>query len=136
MVGPGVEMLPDPRGDRCLVAPGDDRIDQCVRAAAGKIVVAPAEPAKVLDVVGGLQVEAARVQSRQPARLGRDRTRALQRARARAAFPGPRISRARTVCSTGTKYGWAPSAAVAASSSIRGRNAASTTGTCSLGGGD
>ena len=113
MVGAGVEMLLDSRGDRCLIAPRDDRIDQCVRAAAGKIIVAPTEPAKVLDVVGSLQVEAARVQSCQPARFGRDRTRALQRAPERGAFPG-RGSRGRaTVCSTGTKYGWAPSAAVA-----------------------
>jgi hypothetical protein len=40
----------------------------------------------------------------------------------------PRISRARAVCSGGTKYGCAPFVFCAASSSIFGRSAAITSG--------
>ena len=47
--------------------------------------------------------------------------------------PAPSASRATAVCSTGTKYGWAPAAFSSASSSIFGPRAASTRGGGSAG---
>ena len=45
MVGAGVPMLLDAGADRVLVAPGDDRVDKPVGAAAGEVVVAEARAA-------------------------------------------------------------------------------------------
>ena len=44
MVGAGVPMLLDAGADRGFVAPGDDRVDKTVGAAAGNIGVAEALP--------------------------------------------------------------------------------------------
>ena len=42
MVGAGVPVLLDAGADRALVAPGDDRVDKAVGAAAGEVGVAKA----------------------------------------------------------------------------------------------
>src|SRR5690349_1688003 len=42
MIGPGVPMLLDAPADRGLVAPGDDRINQAIRPAAGQVGIGEA----------------------------------------------------------------------------------------------
>src|SRR5262249_25628857 len=51
VIGAGGEMGVDPRADRFLIAPGDDRVDEAVGAAAGKVALPEAEPAPAIDVV-------------------------------------------------------------------------------------
>src|SRR5581483_7172291 len=53
-----LEVVAHARDDRVLVAPRDDRVDEPVRAAAFEVLVLEAEPAQVLAVVRGAEVEA------------------------------------------------------------------------------
>jgi hypothetical protein len=50
-------VFPDPGGDRVLVAPDHDGVDQFVAAAAGEIALFPAELAQVVQVVRQGQVQ-------------------------------------------------------------------------------
>src|SRR5207237_766669 len=56
MFGAGVVMCLHSCGDGFLVAPDDQRIDQPVGTATGKVVLGEAEPPEVVGVVGQHEV--------------------------------------------------------------------------------
>ena len=109
MVRAGGVVRVDPRLDRVLVAPRDDRVDEPVGAAVGEVVVAEAEAAQVVRVVGQRR-------GRSPWPAGRWRAPSAGSVSSTtfcsgsSSASGPRCSRANAVCSTGTKYGCAPAA--------------------------
>jgi hypothetical protein len=82
-------------------APGDDRVDQAIAAAAGDVRLGEAEGEEVPHVVGKPEI-GCHVGAGGRARLRRvgleaDGLLGCEK------LPGPRISRARAVCSGGTK---------------------------------
>ena len=92
---------------------------------SGEVGLVEAVPQQVVRVVR--QPEVARhVFDRELDGRGRGRRRSRPSARAPAACPGRGSGARAAVCSTGEKYGWAPSAALAASRSIFGPRAAIT----------
>ena len=101
MVGTGVVVGGDGCGNGLGVTPGDHRVDQPVAPAPADVVVAEAEGAQVLRVVGQAEVGAGVAPGQLPGpgrvRLEDDGDLGRQQG------PGPRMSRARAVCSTGTK---------------------------------
>ena len=56
VVGAGIVMRLHARGDRLLVAPGDQGVDQPVGATVGEVVLGEAEPQEVVGVVRQHQV--------------------------------------------------------------------------------
>ena len=97
------------------VAAGHDGVDQTVAAAVGEVVLAETESHQVVHVVRRAQVDRHSLASRSRAPWHRSVSSTTICSGARIAS-GPRISRACAVCSTGTKYGCAPSARSADSS--------------------
>ena len=101
----------------------DHRVDQTVAPTAANVVVAVAECPQVVGIVGKVQV-CGSIPRELPGpcrfRLEHDSHPSTR------SVPGPRMPRARMVCSTGTKYGSCPAARSEASWSMRGPRAAST----------
>ena len=57
MVGAGLAVLARPVGDRPLVTPGDQRVDEAVTAGGGDVGVAEPVTAPVVDLVGQPEVD-------------------------------------------------------------------------------
>jgi hypothetical protein len=126
-------MLAETTREGLLIAPGDERIDQPIAPAAREVVVPEAEAPHALLVVRQPQVEAAGLASHAP----RLRRLALEEDFLLDAQPGlgPEVSRARAVCSGGTRYECEPTVRRAARRRSRGPRAASTVGTGVFGSG-
>jgi len=58
VVGPGVVVLADAICDRGRIAPGDDRINEAVASASLDVLIAKAESAQVLRVIGEPEIQA------------------------------------------------------------------------------
>ena len=127
MVRPGVEMGVKLSGHLCVVAMGNQGVDQRVAAASGQIAVAPAETAKVVRVVVEPEVRISLpAPCRRPGRC-RDRGRGRPCAPAPAARWSPRMPRA-SACAPASpgrgerrRYGRRPVAAPSARAPPRTR---------------
>ena len=56
MVGPGVEMFPQPRRDGVGGAVGDDSVDEAVAAGTRQVFVSEAQSLPVVQVIGQVEV--------------------------------------------------------------------------------
>ena len=129
VIGSHVEVLADPPPDRRVVTPRNDRIDQRVGTSVDQVVVGVARASGGSRRSSVRRGRSSTCGSWPAAGLRPDRARARRPVRARAGGPARESGAPVRLRSTGTKYGWAPSAALAASSSIFGRSAAITVGT-------
>ena len=57
MVGPCVEVRTNAAGDRVARSPCNDVIDEAVAPAISKVVIVEAQPAKIVHVIGQLEIE-------------------------------------------------------------------------------
>ena len=102
MVRAGIEVLSYAISDSVRFAPGHDRIDESVASSSGQILVSEPEPAEVVGVVREGEIARGECPGRLVAPcLGSSSSTTVTSGASSA--PVPSASRARLVCSTGTK---------------------------------